>query len=212
MNRPRSPDEPPDPWHQHPPSRQCPRCVSPHCPVPLPAPQACVRMRWHRVTEGTCHGKVTPVCVWGPQASCDRPPGAAAGAPRLWVPSQTTTWKWLVPGTARATSPRSHLAAGIGATHGEPYPRDVPAHNLVVPREMVASGAHTAPCHLPSPVPISPGHLQAPSVLSVPHLGGHSCPNEVQGHRCQAAPEAGKNLFGQADGGIRGPGRTGLNS
>lgn len=175
VNRPRSPDEPPDPWHQHPPSRQCPRCVSPYCPVPLPAPQACVRMRWHRVTEGTCHEEVTPMCVWGPQAPCDRPPGPDAGALRLWVPSRTTTWKCLAP-IAWAMSPKSHLAAGIGATRREPYPIDVPAHDLVAPRETVACDAHTAPCHPPSPVSILPGHLQAPPLFSVPHLGGHALP------------------------------------
>lgn len=56
---------------------------------------------------------------------------------------------------------------------------DVPAHDLVVPREMVACDAHTAPCHPPSPVPILPGHLKAPPLFSVPHLGGHTLPNEV---------------------------------
>lgn len=87
---------------------------------------------------------------------------------------------WLL-GTAGTTSPRNHLAAGTGATHGEPYPIDVPAPDLVVPREMVACDSHTAPCHPLSPVPITPGRLPAPPAFFVPHPGGHTLPERGAG-------------------------------
>lgn len=201
-----------------PPSRQHPRCVSPRCPVPLPAPQAHVGMCWHRVTGGEHAMERSHLGGSGYHRLVTSIPARMLGSPRLRVPPWPTSRGGLAPGDSVGYVPtqpphcqhRGHARGPASRRRSRSRPRGPRRAAGMCRAHGAMSPTFPGPRHTGTPVPAT--HLRASPLGATSGLA----PPAQTRRRVPAATSRlsrGKNRFRQAGGGLTGgPGGTGLNS